>query len=124
MTSSVALSNRYIEAHNRQDLEGLLALVDDAVEFKRAGDSPLRGKSAVRQQYEDDWADHRSVLVTIKRIFEADRSVTIEIHVDSGPPSNVHYGGVVVHDWNEQGHLVRYRLYVDEVTPADECTAG
>ena len=97
-----------------------MVLVDDDVEFKRAFDPPLNGKAAVRLQYEQDWADHKSEVVDIRQVFEAEGMVAIEIHVDSGPPSNVLYDGVVIHHWNDEGRLARYQLYVDEVTSAEE----
>jgi len=88
-----------------------------SLDFKRAGDEPLRGTLAVRRQYQEDWHDHDHVVVTPNRVFESGRAAVIEIHVESGPPSNVTYDGVVVHEWNEADQLVRYRLYVDEVVP-------
>ena len=124
LSSDVALSRFYVEAHNRQDLEGLMELIGDDVEFKRAGDAPLHGRAAVRQQYEREWAEHKSMIINIDQMFEADGKVAIEIHVDTGSPSCVHYDGVVVHDWNDEGRLVRYHLYVDEVTSAEECRYG
>jgi ketosteroid isomerase-like protein len=111
----VELSDRYFDAHNRQDLDRLLDLVDDDVEFKRAFDPALRGKAAVREQYEKDWADHKNEIVYVTEIFEADGKIAIEIQVDSGPPSNLVYNGVVVHHWNDEGRLARSQLYVDEV---------
>ena len=122
VTSPAALSQRYIEAHNRHDLDGLLALVADDVDFKRAGDPPLRGKAAVRRQYEDDWGGHMNVVVNIAQVFEGGGKVAVGIHVHSGPPSDVHYDGVVVHHWNAEDRLTRYRLFVDEVAPADNCS--
>jgi hypothetical protein len=116
----VALSRRYVEAHNRQDLDDLMVLVDDDVEFKQAFDPLLNGKAAVRLQYEQEWADHKSVVVNIRQVFEAEGMVAIEINVDSGPPSNVLYDGVVVHHWNDEGRLARYQLYVDEVSSAEK----
>jgi len=107
------LSRRYIDRHNHGDLDGLLELVAENIDFKRAGDKPLRGTLAVRRQYQNDWHDHNHVVVTPNRIFESGRAAVIEIHVESGPPSNVGYDAVVVHEWNEADQLVRYRLYVD-----------
>lgn len=121
IVSYLDLSRRYIEAHNHLDLDGLMDLVDDDVEFKRAGDPPLNGKAAVRRQYEREWADHKSTMINIKELFDADQKVAIEIHVDTGPPSTVHYDGLIVHHWNGEGRLVRYQLYIDEVTSADYC---
>jgi hypothetical protein len=111
-------SRRYIECHNDYDLDGLMGLVDEFVDFKRASDQPLSGAEAVRRQYRKDWAGHDQVVVTVKRIFESGSSAAVEIHVESGPPSNVRYDGVVVHNWNREGHLIKYRLYVDEVLPS------
>jgi ketosteroid isomerase-like protein len=112
------LSRKYIDRHNDGDLDGLLALVAEDIEFKRAGDELLRGASAVRRQYEEDWEDHHHVVVTPKRLFELGRAAAIEIHVESGPPSNVMYDGVVVHEWDDADRLIRYRLYVDDVVPS------
>jgi ketosteroid isomerase-like protein len=113
--SPVDLSDRYFDAHNRQDLDSLVDLLDDDVEFKRAFDPALKGKKAVREQYEKDWADHKSEIVYVTEIFEAEGKLAIEIQVDSGPPSNLIYNGVVVHHWNDEGRLARSQLYVDEV---------
>lgn len=118
MAEPSELSREYIGRHNDGDLDGLLALVARDIEFKRAGDEPLRGVSAVRRQYEEDWADHDQVVVTPNRLFELGRSVAVEIHVESGPPSNIMYDGVVVHEWDDADQLIRYRLYVDEVVPS------
>jgi ketosteroid isomerase-like protein len=116
----VALSRRYLEAHNRRDLEGLMVLVDDDVEFKRAFDPPLIGKEAVLSHYEQDWVHHKGEILIIGEFFEAEGKVAIEIHVDSGPPSNLRYDGMVVNHWNDEGRLALYHLYVDEVTSAEE----
>jgi ketosteroid isomerase-like protein len=118
------LSGRYIEAHNRQDLDGLMDLVDESVEFKRAFDPPLKGRAAVRLQYEKDWADHKSEIVYIREMFEANDRIAIEIQVDSGPPSNLIYDGMIVHHWNEEGRLVRSQLYVDEVASEEPASPG
>ena len=48
------------------------------------------------------------------------QSAAIELHVESGLPSNVQYDGVVVHDWSSDGRLVRYRVYVDKVLPSSD----
>lgn len=118
MAEPSELSRVYIDRHNEGDLDGLLALVARDIDFKRAGDEPLRGAAAVRRQYEEDWADHDQVVVTPNRLFECGRSVAVEIHVESGPPTNVMYDGVVVHEWDDADKLINYRLYVDEVVPS------
>jgi ketosteroid isomerase-like protein len=122
--SPVELSDRFFDAHNRQDLDGLMELVDDDVEFKRAFDPALKGKAAVREQYEKDWADHKNEIVYVTEVFEAEGKIAIEIQVDSGPPSNLVYNGVVVHDWNEEGRLARSQLYVDEVASEEGGSSG
>lgn len=118
MASPSELSRRYIELHNDHDLDGLMGLVDKLIDFKRAGDEPLWGVDSVRRQYQEDWEGHDQVVVTINRIFEAESSVGVEVHVHSGPPSNVQYFGVVVHDWNSRDRLAKYRLYIDELIPS------
>lgn len=119
LTSPVALSRYFIEVQNGQDIDRLMELVDDDVEFKLAFDPPLLGKAAVRRQYERDWGDHENTVVYVNEVFERNEKVAVEIHVDSGPPSNVLYNGVVVHRWNDEGRLTHYQLYVDEVTSAE-----
>ncbi len=116
----MVLSCRFIEAHNQQDLDGLIDLVDETVEFKRAFDPPLTGKEAVRRQYERDWADHKGEVVHIAEMFESGARVALEVHVDSGPPSDLLYNGVFVHHWNAEGRLARLQLYVDEATPESD----
>ena len=120
VTTPGELSRRYIEFHNSYDLDGLLSLVDDSISFKRAEEEPLVGAEAVRRQYLEGWDGHEGVVVTVRRIVEPESTAAVEIHVESGPPSNVQYDGVVVHDWSSDGRLVRYRLYVDEVLPSSE----
>lgn len=117
-TSHAALSHLYIEMQNSRDIDGLMELVDDDVTFKLAFDPLLRGKAAVRRQYERDWADHDSMVVDVLDVFESERSVAVEVHVDYGAPSNLRYNGIVVHRWNEDGCLTHHQLYVDEVVPA------
>jgi ketosteroid isomerase-like protein len=117
--TAAELSRRYIDAHNNHDLDGLLALVADDVDFKRAGEPALRGKAAVRRQYLEDWQGHEHVVVTVKQILQSGQVAAAEIHVDSGAPSNIHYDGIVVHHWSDQERLVRYRLYIDEVTSVE-----
>lgn len=34
----------------------------------------------------------------------------------------VHYDGVVVHHWSDEGRLTRYQLFVDEVSSAEGCS--
>ena len=80
--------------HN-YDIDGLMRLVDEFIDFKRAGDESLSGAEAVRRQYLEDWEGHAQVVVTVNRIFVSESSAAIEIHVESGPPSNVWYDGVV-----------------------------
>jgi hypothetical protein len=118
VASPSELSRQYIKLHNDYDLDGLMGLVDELIDFKRAGDEPLWGADAVRRQYQEDWEGHEQVVVTVSRIFESESSAAVEIHVDSGPPSNVQYFGVVVHDWSSGGRLTKYRLYVDEMLPS------
>jgi SnoaL-like domain len=118
MAAPGELSRRYIDRLNDCDLNGLLELVGEDIDFKRAGDEPLLGSPAVRRQYQEDWQDHRHVVVTPKRVFELGRTAAVEIHVESGPPSNVMYDGVVIHEWDDADRLIRYRLFIDEVVPS------
>lgn len=111
-------SHRYIDRRNDCDLNGLLELVAEDIDFKRASDEPLLGSPAVRRQYQEDWQDHRPVVVTPKRVFELGRTAAVEIHVESGPPSNVMHDGVVVHEWDDADRLIRFRLFIDEVVPS------
>lgn len=118
--SLISLSLGYVDADNRQDLEGLMALIADDVEFKLAFDPALKGKGAVQRRYEEEWVDHKSAFMTITEMFETEGKVALEIHVDSGPPSDVSYSGVVVHQWNDEGLLDRYHLYVDEISSGED----
>lgn len=113
------LSRSYIEAVNLQDLDALMDLVDDDVEFKLAFDAPLAGKAAVRGHYERDWAEHDSAVMEIREVFETEEKVALEVDVDCGPPSNVRYSGVIVHHWSDEDRLVRHQLYVDEFASAE-----
>ena len=114
MSSPGALSRAYIAAFNAGDLDALIALVDDSVDFKRPDEECLTGRSAVRAQYEEDASTHKQVHVHVVRLFESGSTALAEIEVDAGPPSHEWYRGVVIHDWNDEGRLVRYRLYVGD----------
>jgi len=112
--TAAELSRRYIEAHNAHDLDTLVALVADQIDFKRPDDPVLTSRRQVRDRYATDWSTHGQAHVSLLRLLEAGRTVIAEIEVDAGPPSNEWYRGVVIHDWNEDGLLVRYRLYVGD----------
>lgn len=114
MPTPAELSRRYIRAHNDQDLDGLVALVADGVDFKRPDDVALTSRDEVRARYAGDWSTHRQVHVKVLRLLETGATVIAEIEVDAGPPSHQWYGGVVVHDWNADGRLVRYRLFIGD----------
>jgi hypothetical protein len=114
MPTPAELSRRYIRAHNAQDLDGLVALVADRVDFKRPDDLALTSRDEVRARYADDWSTHRQVHVKVLRLLATGATVIAEIEVDAGPPSHQWYGGVVVHDWNADGRLVRYRLFIGD----------
>ena len=119
MPSPAELSRAYIAAFNAGDLDSLIGFIDDTVDFKRPDEEGLFGQSAVRARYEDDWSTHKHVHVDALRIFESGSTALAEIEVDAGPPSLEWYRGVVVHDWNDEGRLVRYRLYVGDTERPD-----
>ena len=114
MLSASELSSRYVAAFNAGDLEALDALIDDSVDFKRLGEQRLLSRSAVREQYAEDWSGHKQVHVHVHRILECGSTAVIEIEVDAGPPSHEWYRGTVIHDWSAEGRLVRYRLYIGD----------
>lgn len=118
------LSRLYVEAHNSQDLDRLIALVADEIDFKRPDDPVLTSREQVREQYSQDWSTHHEVHVGILRLLESGSTVIAEIEVDAGPPSHAWYRGVVIHDWNEDGRLKRYRLYVGDTERPDAPSPG
>ena len=63
MPSTADLSRRYIEAHNSQDLDGLIDLVAADIDFKRPEDPVLTSPAKVRAQYAHDWSTHSQVHV-------------------------------------------------------------
>ena len=119
MPSPSELSRGYIAAFNAGDLDALIALVDESVDFKRPDEEHLAGRSAVKAQYLDDWSTHKQVKVHLVRLLESGSTAVAEIEVDAGPPSHEWYRGVVIHDWNAEGRLVRYRLYVGDTERPD-----
>jgi ketosteroid isomerase-like protein len=114
MPSPTELSRAYIAAFNAGDIDALVSLVDESVDFKRPDEECLLGRAAVEARYEEDWSTHKHVHVDVIRLFESGATVLAEIEVDAGPPSDEWYRGVVVHDWNDEGRLERYRLYVGD----------
>lgn len=120
MPSAAELSRRYIAAFNAHDLDALIELVDESVDFKRPDEPALTTRAAVRAQYEDDQSSHAHVHVDVTRMLESGRTVVAEIEVEAGPPSHEWYLGTVIHDWSDEDRLTRYRLYVgDTERPAD-----
>ena len=127
MPSPSELSLRYVAAFNAGDLDALMALVDESVDFKRPDDERLLTRSAVRSRYAQDWSDHAQVRVHVDRLMECGSTAVIEIEVDAGPPSHEWYRGTVIHDWSADGQLVRYRLYIGDTqrpAPEDAAAAG
>jgi hypothetical protein len=120
--TAAEFSRRYIEAHNSQDLDQLVALVADEIDFKRPDDPVLTSRQQVREQYATDWSTHDQVHVSVLRLLEAGSTVIAEIEVDAGPPSHERDRGVVIHDWNDDGLLVRYRLYVGDASGPESAT--
>ena len=118
--TAAELSRRYIDAHNAHDLDAIVALVADEIDFKRPDAPVLTSRHQVRERYATDWSSHGQAHVSVLRLLEAGSTVIAEIEVDAGAPSNEWYRGVVIHDWDEDGLLVRYRLYVgDSERPGD-----
>jgi len=64
------LSRRYIEAHNAQDLEDLVALLADDIDVKGSEDPRLTSASEVRAQYAGDWSSLAEVFVEVLRLHE------------------------------------------------------
>jgi hypothetical protein len=87
MPSSADLSRQYIEARNAHDLDGLVALVAGAVDFKRPDDPALTTSEEVRTRSAEDWSTHSHVRVDVLRLLESG-PVVAEIEVDEGPPSH------------------------------------
>ena len=112
--TAAELSRRYIDAHNAHDLDVLVALVADEIDFKRPDERVLTSRQQVRERYATDWSTNAQAHVSLLRLLEAGSTVIAEIEVDAGPPSNEWYRGVGIHDWDEDGLLVRYRLYVGD----------
>jgi ketosteroid isomerase-like protein len=119
MTSPSDLSRAYVAAFNAGDLDALMALVDERVDFAMPDEEPLLGKEAVRLRYADGWSTHSQVRVDALRILESGSTAVAEIEVDAGPPSHEWYRGVVIHDWSDEGRLARYRLYVGDTLRPD-----
>lgn len=119
MRTPAELSRQYIAAHNAQDLERLAGLVAARVDFKRPDGPVLTIRAAVQARYAEDWSDHDRVDVQVLRLLESGSTVVAEIEVDAGPPSHEWYRGAVIHDWDADGLLVRYRLYVGDTQRPD-----
>ena len=94
MPSPSELSRQYVAAFNAGDLDALMALVDQSVDFKRPDEERLLTRSAVRSRYAEDWSDHAQVHLHVERLMECGSTAVIEIEVDAGPPS---------HEWFPRG---------------------
>ncbi|HEX7462806.1 MAG TPA: nuclear transport factor 2 family protein [Dermatophilaceae bacterium] len=71
------LSGAYL-AYNRQDLDGLLALVSEDVDWPD-GSSRLRGRAAVRAYWSDQWTRTRSHDQPVAFTRRPDGSVAVPI---------------------------------------------
>ena len=55
-TAEEQVIERYFEAFNRHDVDGVMACFDDAVVLVDTAGKQVRGHAAVRQRYEEDFA--------------------------------------------------------------------
>ncbi len=113
----IDLSKRLIEAYNRRDLEGLVSLIGDPVEYIRPGPTLVTSIIEVRRQYRQDWEQLDESVAEIRRAYEAGSTVAAEMtfHIRRGDHKQI-VEGAVFHEWREQ-KLIRYRAYLDIAPP-------
>ena len=113
MQTSSELSERFIEAFNQRNGEGMRAMLPPALEYVRPGGEVLRTSDHVMAQYERDWSRFTSSRVEIRRHVESGEDVFVEItiHTTVGDRS-ASVEAAVAHRWRH-GKLVRYRAYAD-----------
>lgn len=116
-TRPIELSKRLIEANNRRDLETMIGLVSDPVEFVRPGPVVLTSKEEVRQQYLRDWGLLDETQVEVRHIYEVGSTVAVELTMHARRGNERRSVEVAVfHEW-QGGKLVRYRAYFDVAPP-------
>ncbi len=113
----INLSRRLIEAYNRRDLEALVSLIADPVEYIRPGPTVATTITEVRAQYRHDWERLDESVAEVRRAYESGSTVAAELtfHIRRGDQREV-VEAAVFHEWREQ-KLVRYRAYLDIAPP-------
>lgn len=116
-TNPRELSVRLIELHNLRDLEGMMELMDEGLEFVRPGPAVMATKDEVRAQYEHDWSVFASSHVEVRRLLQVGAFVAAEITIRLRAGNEERdVEGAVFHQWAD-GKLVRYRAYFDIPPP-------
>ena len=107
------LSRRLIDAYNRRDLEGLIALLAHSFEYVRPGPAVMKSVEEVRRQYLLDWATFDESIAEVRRSYELGAVVAAELtfHLSRGDQTYT-IEAAVLHEWRDQ-RLVRYRAYLD-----------
>jgi ketosteroid isomerase-like protein len=118
---SAELTRQYMDAFNNRDIEALIALVNDPVEFVRPRLAPIHTRDGVRARYTADWKRRPHSSVHPIRVHEIGPTIIAEVVLRGSSSSEPEVPGLVIHEWNDDGLLVRYRFFSDRTdTPRPE----
>lgn len=116
-TTPRELSVRLIELHNLRDLDGMMELMAERVEFVRPGPAVMATKDEVRAQYEHDWTVFARSHVEVRQLLQLDACVAAEITIRLRAGNDERaVEGAVFHEWAD-GKLAHYRAYFDIPPP-------
>ncbi len=107
------LSRELLRRYSVRDLDGLIEMFSEDVNYRRTDGRVLVGREAVRAQYETDWSMTENAQATLVRGAVAHRTVFAEVAIGSDHPVKWQLDAVAVHDWSTSGTMSNYRLYSD-----------
>lgn len=107
------LSQELLRRYSVRDIDGLIVMFAEDIEYRRSDGSVLVGRDAVRGQYLTDWSMTEDAQATLIRRAVANRTVFAEVAIGSDHPLKWQLDVVAVHDWNDSGTMSRYRVYSD-----------
>ena len=111
------LSQEVLRRYSVRDLDGLVEMFSEDINYRRPDGRVLVGRDAVRAQYETDWSMTEDAQATLVREAVAHRTVFAEVAIGSDRPFKWQLDVTAVHDWSTSGTMSHYRLYSDAPRP-------
>ncbi len=105
------LSQEVLRRYSVRDLDELVEMFSEDINYRRPDGRVLVGRDAVRAQYETDWSMTGDAQATLVRGAVAHRTVFAEVAIGSDRPLKWQLDAIAVHDWSTSGTMSHYRLH-------------